>query len=157
MITKRLILMGVLISSLMLMVTGAAASTANLSYTVPYEQGAYYYWTVSGNSTLFANPINETNYIHIDDSQWHWNPMGAANGDPVAGFIYNGFACSIICIYAYISGRLRLRFNIVFVAIWGAIFWLVAGWLQISVMLISTAVAYSIIMYMRYAEEESLS
>ena len=153
MISKLLIL----IMGVSLLALPVLASDANVSFQITnYSPGDYYYWGISANSTVFPEPINATNYLHISPNQWLINPLGAANGDPFATYLYNGLACIFINIFAYVSGRTRIRFNLVWVAAFG-LFFEGIGWMQTTYLLVSVGMAYAVIMYIRYSEEESTS
>jgi PKD repeat protein len=129
-------------------------STVNLSLIVPNKQGEYYYWGFSANSTQYAKPINQTSYIQFSSSQFKINPINAPDGDIFAQWLYNGSAVILINLIAYIFGRYSIKYGVVVVPLMGLLFSYI-GWLITPTLLLSVALGFGILMYLRYSEEDA--
>ncbi len=132
----------------------------NVTYTVPIVAGETYYWGFSANSTEYNERINGTHFITFNPSRWLIDPMGAGKAGADATLIatailvYNWAAFGIVMIFALIFGRFSMKIGIVIVPLIGALLKYI-GWLEITWLLVSFALAFGIIFAFRYSEEEA--
>jgi hypothetical protein len=128
--------------------------TLNVTYDLPINYGGSYIWGLSGISSSYKLPLNDTKLYSMDDRQWLINPMDAPNGDALATTVYNYCAVGIIVIFGLIFGRASIKFGAVIVPMIAALMSYI-GWLTTPWLIVSFALALGVLIYFRYAEEES--
>jgi PKD repeat protein len=129
--------------------TQTGVGTWNGSHTVLIERGVSYSWLIWGNSTRYDKPITQVNQI-------------AFGGSPVIPFslgndTWNNWAAIIIIfVTATLFGRASLKYAMAVVPLL-ALFFSEYGikWLQTPGLVISVAVFFGILFYIRYAEQET--
>jgi hypothetical protein len=129
-------------------------ATVNVTQEVPIVQGGAYLWGMSGISTSYKNPINATKLYIMESKQWLINPMDAPNGDALATTVYNYCAVGIIVIFGLIFGRASIKFGVVIVPMVAALMSYI-GWLTTPWLIVTFALALGVLLYFRFAEEES--
>lgn len=135
----------------------AATSTGDNTtfYTdVPNIMGGGYVWGFSFTDANYSSPINASKLYIFEDYQWKINPLGASNGDPTATTVYNYAAVGLIALFAFMFSRANIKFGVVVVPLVAALFQYI-GWLTTGWFIVSIAMAMGVILYLRYAEEES--
>jgi hypothetical protein len=130
-------------------------NSVNVSYPVPAVQGATYHYGITGKTTTGAQ-VYQDSLLTLNASQWKYNPLGAENGNTFALWFYNLAAVAFLVLFGFIFGRWSIKTAVVVVPVLGLYFsTLYMGWLQTSWLLVTTAVVLGVMVYLRFAEEES--
>lgn len=130
-----------------------AISNVTVSSDVPFVAGGAYIWGFNATNTNYKEHISPAKVYLMESAQWLINPLKASNGDAFATTIYNYGAIAFIAIFALIFSRASIKFGAVWVGLMGALFKYI-GWLETSWLLVSIALAFGVLLYLRYAEEE---
>lgn len=124
-------------------------------YPVPATQGTSYHYGITGK-TVTGSQVYQDSLLTLNASQWKYNPLGAANGDTFATWMYNLIAVAFIVMFGALFGRMSLKVGVVFICCMGLFFSvLYMGWLQTSGLLVIAATILGFLVYLRFAEEES--
>lgn len=126
--------------------TSATPNNWNVSYPVLISRGTAYIWTITGNSTRWATPLTRSQIIRFEGSPKMPFDLGSEWN--------NWLALIIIFVIAFLFGRASLKYGVAIIPLLSLFFWYI-NWLQVTEMMIAAVVFFGVLLYIRFAEQES--